>query len=72
MELGPEISNPVYVSGMKRKFYEWLLQFLPTGQSVLIANGEITDPLINMIYSVVFIIAVNVCGVLAFKKKNLK
>ncbi len=72
VELGPEISNPAYVSGWQRKFYEWLLQFLPTGQSVLIANGEITDPLINIIYSVVFIIAVNVCGVLAFRKKDLK
>lgn len=72
VEFGPEIANPSYVSGLERKIYEWLLQFLPTGQSVLIANEEITNPLINMAYSVIFTIAVNICGVLAFRKKNLK
>lgn len=72
VELGPEFKNPAYVSGFERKLDEWLLQFLPTGQSILIANEEITNPLINIIYSVVFATAVNACGIFAFRKKDLK
>lgn len=72
VEFGPEIKNPAYVSGFERKLDEFLLQFLPTGQSILIANEEITNPLINIIYSVIFTIAVTVCGIFAFRKKDLK
>ncbi len=70
--LGDEIPNPAYVSGVERKIDEWLLQFLPAGQSILIANEEITNPFMNIVYSVIFTITANVCGVLAFRKKNLK
>lgn len=69
---GDEIPNPAYVSGVERKIDEWLLQFLPAGQSILIANEEITNPFMNIVYSVIFTIIANVCGVLAFRKKNLK
>lgn len=72
VELGPEIKNPAYISGLQRKIYEFLLQFLPTGQSVLIANEELTNPIINILYSAVFTVIVNICGVFAFRKKNLK
>lgn len=70
--LGDEIPNPAYVSGIERKIDEWFLQFSPAGQSILIANEEITNPIINIVYSVVFTIIVNICGVFAFRKKNLK
>ncbi len=69
---GPEVANPAYVSGVKRKIYEFLLQFLPSGQGILIANGEVTRPLFNIAYSAVITIAVNVIGIFAFKKKDLK
>lgn len=69
---GPEKPNPAYVTGWERKIDEWLLQFLPTGQSILITNEEITNPLINILYSVLLTAAVNICGVLAFRKKDLK
>lgn len=69
---GPEKPNPAYVTGWERKIDEWLLQFLPTGQSILIANEEITNPLINILYSVLLTAAVNICGVFAFRKKDLK
>lgn len=72
IQFGPEKPNPAYLGGIKRQICEWLLQFLPSSQSVLIAKEEITNPLINMAYSVIFTIAVNICGVLAFRKKNLK
>lgn len=72
VEFGPEIANPVYVSGMQRKIYEWLLQFLPTGQSILITNEELTVPLVNAVYSVLLTVVVNICGIFAFRKKDLK
>ena len=72
VEFGPEIKNPVYISGVRRNVYEWLLQFLPTGQSILVSNEELTKPLINIIYSVIFTAAVNICGIFAFRKKDLK
>ncbi len=72
VEFGPEIKNPAYVSGFRRTLYEWFLQFFPTGQSILIADEEITNPFINIIYSIILTIAVNVCGVFAFIKKDLK
>lgn len=69
---GDEKPNPAYVSGMQRKIYEFLLQFLPTGQCILIANEELTVPLVNAVYSVLLTVAVNICGVFIFKKKDLK
>ncbi|MDE6471103.1 MAG: ABC transporter permease [Eubacterium sp.] len=71
VEFGDEILNPAYVSGFRRKLYEFLLVFLPTGQGILMANQEIHFP-VELIYSSIITVAVNICGVLAFKKKDLK
>lgn len=72
IQFGPEKPNPAYLGGTKRQICAWLLQFLPSCQSILITNEEVTNPLLNMIYSVLFAAAIHICGVLAFRKKNLK
>ena len=72
VQYGDEIMNPAYVSGAQRKIYEFLLQFLPTGQGILMANDEITRPLLNLVYSVIITVLTNVCGVFLFRKKDLK
>ena len=59
-----------YVSGMERKIDEFLLQFLPTGQSILIANEELTIPLVNAVYSIILTVTVNICGIFVFRKKD--
>lgn len=69
---GPETPNPNYVSGMQRKIYEFLLQFLPSGQGILMANGEISIPVLNIVYSVIITAVINIIGIFAFKKKDLK
>lgn len=69
---GPETPNPDYVSGMQRKIYEFLLQFLPSGQGVLMLNGEITIPVLNIIYSLITAAVINIIGIFTFKKKDLK
>ncbi|MDE6751782.1 MAG: ABC transporter permease [Eubacterium sp.] len=72
IEVGDPMPNPVYVSGTQRTVYEFLMQFLPTGQGILAANREITHPVLNIIYSVGITVIVNLCGIFAFKKKDLK
>lgn len=69
--LGDEKPNPAYVSGFVRKLYEFLVIFLPTGQGILMANQEIHFPF-EIIYSTIITVAVNICGIFAFKKKDLK
>ncbi|MCI9112506.1 MAG: ABC transporter permease subunit [Eubacterium sp.] len=72
----PELSeprpNPLYVSGNLRKIYEFLMQFLPTGQGILLAQQKITNPVLNIICSIIITVAANFCGLFVFRKKNLK
>ncbi|MDE5671581.1 MAG: ABC transporter permease [Eubacterium sp.] len=72
IEIGDPVPNPVYVSGGQRTVYEFLMQFLPTGQGILMANDEVTNPVLNIIYSIITTVMVNLCGIIAFKKKDLK
>lgn len=71
-ELGELMQNPLYISGFKRTVFEFLMQFLPTGQGILIANEEVTHPVLNIIYSMATTVIVNFCGIAAFKKKDIK
>lgn len=72
VEFGDEIPNPAYVSGLERKIDEWLVQFLPTGQGILAANSEISQPVLNIVYSIIIAVIVNIAGIFAFRKKDLK
>lgn len=72
VELGDPIPNPTYISGFKRTVCEFLMQFLPTGQGILVSNSEITNPVLNMIYSIATTVILNICGIIALKKKDLK
>lgn len=72
VEFGDEIPNPAYVFGLERKIDEWLVQFLPTGQGILAANSEISQPVLNIVYSIIIAAIVNIAGIFAFRKKDLK
>lgn len=72
VEFGDPKPNPLYISGVRRKIYEFLMQFLPTGQGILLANQEITNPVLNIIYSVIITVGANFFGLFAFCKKDLK
>ena len=69
VEFGDEIPNPAYVSGLERKIDEWLVQFLPTGQGILAANSEISQPVLNIVYSIIIAVIVNIAGLLLFVKR---
>lgn len=72
VEFGDEIPNPAYVSGLERKIDKWIVQFLPTGQGILAANSEISQPVLNIVYSIIIAVIVNIAGIFAFRKKDLK
>lgn len=72
MEMSDPSPNPVYISGMMRTVYEWILDFLPTGQGILMANVEIVHPFREIVCSILITLCTTAVGVFAFYKKNLK
>lgn len=68
----PAEPNPFYVSGIKREVYEFLMQFLPTGQSYLIMTGDLSHGKEMAAYSVFIIIGSSVAGMYCFRRKDIK
>lgn len=66
--------TPHYMTGKKRERYEFLYDFLPSGQSVqFISMVKIPDDMVKFpLYSMSIMIATSVCGVFIFCKKNVK
>ncbi|MDD3797228.1 MAG: ABC transporter permease subunit [Lachnospiraceae bacterium] len=64
--------NPAYLGGGIRSVYEMILNILPTGQAILLANLEVVKPVFHMIASVVSALTVSVLGILIFQKKDQK
>ncbi len=74
-EGGPEIRelpNPAYVSGTKRLIYEVLVDLVPAGQGFVLNDLGVSRPVRMMLSSVLITIVTTLCGVLCFKKKNIK
>lgn len=68
----PAEPNPFYVSGTKREVYEFLMQFLPTGQSFLIMTGDLSHGKEMAAYSVLIIIGSSAAGLYCFRRKDIK
>lgn len=68
------VKNPNYLTGIKRKIYQNILDFLPTGQTMQIVDqgGLETNLPMMLFYSIYIIIGTNVIGILTFNKKNIK
>lgn len=66
------IKNPRYPKGLQRKIYQFLFDFLPTGQAAQIANLQVEHPVRLFSYSILLAVGCNLGGYLVFKKKNLK
>ncbi len=72
MEMAEPTPNPKYISGLKREIYDFIVDFLPTGQGMRMWQLEVSHP-IRMIVSSAFIaVLTTLGGILGFKKKNLK
>ena len=68
----PETKNPNYVSGTKREIYEVLQDFIPGGQMLQLADMEVENPPLLAVYDGIILIAATACGMIAFKRKDLK
>lgn len=72
MQMANPEPNPYYVSGLRRAVYEFIVDFLPTGQSSSLQNIKLDHP-VRMLLSSVFITASATLGGLAlFERKDLK
>lgn len=63
--------NPFYLTGTKRKVHEFLLEFLPSGQTFLIINRTPFSARIFLYDGLIFICAAGI-GLSAFLKKDIK
>lgn len=63
--------NLDYVTGTKRQVYEFLCDFLPTGQCQQIHGREVENPGRLILYSAVIAAASTGAGIFAFRKKDI-
>lgn len=64
--------NPYYISGLQREIYEFVVDFLPTGQSSSLQNINIGHPLRMLLSSLGITAAVTLGGLRLFERKDLK
>ena len=68
-----KVKNSRYLPpGTQREVYEFFDEFLPGGQQLQLVEGEVTDPIQSMGYSALITVVVTGCGVMLFRKKDLK
>lgn len=72
IEAGAPMPNPNYVGGTLRTILQALLQILPTGQEILIADLEVSHPDLMILSSVLLTVIITSCGIVLFQKKDLK
>lgn len=63
------IKNPHYLAGLQRKIYQFLMDFLPTGQAAQIANLQLEHPVRLFSCSILLAVGCNFGGYLVFKRK---
>ena len=71
-EVGEPEPNPNYVSGALRTVYQFIVDALPTGQAILLANQELAHPAVSLCASVGIVLLSGAVGMAIFKRKDLK
>jgi hypothetical protein len=72
VDFGEEVANPAYIAGTMRVVYRAILNVLPTGQQIWIADEIVTQPVLMGICSLLVIVVCSGVGPLLFRKKDLK
>lgn len=72
LEMAEPTPNPEYVTGMTRKIYDFLVDFLPTGQGLRMWQLEISNPIRMIVSSAFLTVLTTAGGIFTFKKKNIK
>lgn len=71
VQYGNEIPNPAYVSGLKRKIFEFFHNF-PEGQMMRITTSELTHWKQWIVFSASLFIGITSAGFWLFRKKDIK
>lgn len=72
LEMLDPTPNPMYLGGTARKAVECLMDLLPTGQAILMANAEIEHPLRALLFSLLLTTSVTGLGLACFRKKDIR
>lgn len=72
IEQYPATPNPNYVDGTKRRVYEFLYDFIPTGQAQQLSSLTADDLLKLAYYDILIIIVTTGFGLYFFNKKDIK
>lgn len=64
--------NTHYLTGTKRKVYEFFNDFLPTSQLYKVASLDSSKPDIALIYDGIILLITTTAGIAVFRRKNLK
>lgn len=67
-----EEPNPYYISGLQRDIYEFLVDFLPSGQLGRLQNIALDHPVRMLLSSLFITAAMTLGGALLFERKDLK
>lgn len=71
-EIGDPTPNPNYISGSLRTVYQLLVDILPSGQAILLANHELGQPVLSMCASACIVLLTSTAGMAIFERKDLK
>ena len=64
--------NPYYISGLQRDIYEFIMDFLPSGQAGRLQNIALDHPVRMLLCSAFVTTATTLGGLFLFKRKDLK
>lgn len=68
----PEERNPNYSTGTKQQVYEFLQDFTSGGQALQLAGLHAEQPAQLALYSGTILLLTTCCGILVFRRKDLK
>lgn len=72
MQMGDPSPNPRHLTGIKREIYQFIVDFLPSGQSGQMQEFNMPHPVRMIVCSVIIAIVTTLGGIFAFERKDLK
>ena len=64
--------NPNYIGGTKREVYKFLKDFTSGGQVIQLANMKSEHHRLLALYNAIILIAATSCGIVVFRRKDLR
>ncbi len=72
MESTDPVPNPRYVTGWLRDAFAFALDFLPTGQGLLMAGVKAGHVALMPLYSLLIAVGTTMAGIVCFRKRDIK